>query len=173
MDKLIMALLLGGCSALTAYALRLSKPVAPASVAQSVGTPVTLVKPDEHATHAAPVTESATGAEVNKGVFDDARHEGMDQPAHAAPNPDEPASTKAFRAANDTMHREMNIQFTGDADRDFLHGMIPHHQGAVDMAKAVLAHGKDPEIRKLAESIVAAQEAEIKLMQEWLAKNRK
>jgi uncharacterized protein (DUF305 family) len=45
------------------------------------------------------------------------------------------------------------------------------NQGAVDMAKIVLAHGKDPEVKKLAEDIIKAQEAEIKWMTDWLAKN--
>ncbi|TIP21922.1 MAG: DUF305 domain-containing protein, partial [Mesorhizobium sp.] len=45
------------------------------------------------------------------------------------------------------------------------------HQGAIDMAKVVIANGKDPEIRKLAENVVKAQEAEIKKMQDWLAKH--
>lgn len=80
------------------------------------------------------------------------------------------AVTKAFKEANDRMHRDMNIAFTGDADADFARGMIPHHQGAIDMARIVLQHGKDPEIRKLAEDVVKAQEAEIRMMREWLAK---
>ena len=68
------------------------------------------------------------------------------------------------------MHKDMDIAFTGDADADFARGMIPHHQGAIDMAKIVLQYGKDPEIRKLAQDVVNAQEAEIKFMREWLAK---
>ncbi|MBL8696991.1 MAG: DUF305 domain-containing protein [Alphaproteobacteria bacterium] len=70
-------------------------------------------------------------------------------------------STRAYRQANERMHKDMAIRFTGDADKDFAAGMIPHHQGAIDMAKVVLAHGKDPEIRKLAEDIISAQEKEI------------
>jgi len=67
----------------------------------------------------------------------------------------------------------MDITFTGNADVDFVRGMIPHHQGAVDMARTVLAFGKDPQIRKLAEEVVKAQETEIAFMQEWLKKNAK
>jgi uncharacterized protein (DUF305 family) len=62
----------------------------------------------------------------------------------------------------------MMIEFTGDADMDFVKGMIPHHQGAIDMAKIVLEHGKDPQTRKLAEEIVKAQAAEIAMMTAWL-----
>jgi uncharacterized protein (DUF305 family) len=83
---------------------------------------------------------------------------------------DQSPSSLAFGAVNDKMHREMRIAFSGDADLDFVHGMIPHHQGAVDMAKIVLAFGKDPELRKLAEAIVKAQEDEIAFMQAWLVK---
>ena len=81
------------------------------------------------------------------------------------------AATKGFEAANAKMHKDMAIKFSGNADADFARGMIPHHQGAIDMAKVVLAHGKDPEIRKLAEEIIKAQESEIALMQGWLKKN--
>jgi uncharacterized protein (DUF305 family) len=51
--------------------------------------------------------------------------------------------------------------------------MIPHHQGAVDMARIVLEYGSDPEVRKFAEDVIAAQEAEINWMQDWLAKQPK
>jgi uncharacterized protein (DUF305 family) len=83
---------------------------------------------------------------------------------------DQSASSLAFAAVNDKMHRDMGIAFTGDADVDFARGMIPHHQGAVDMAKIVIAFGKDPEIRKLAEEIVKSQESEIAFMSAWLKK---
>ncbi len=83
------------------------------------------------------------------------------------------ASTKAFKAANDKMHGGMNIPFSGNADVDFVKGMVPHHQGAVDMAKIVLEHGKDPALKKLARDIIKAQDKEIAFMQRWLAKNAK
>jgi uncharacterized protein (DUF305 family) len=88
---------------------------------------------------------------------------------HAMPSAhDSGPATAAYQAALAKMHSDMAIEYTGDADRDFVRGMIPHHQGAIDMAKVVLEHGSDPEIRRLAEEIVAAQEREIAFMREWL-----
>jgi uncharacterized protein (DUF305 family) len=49
--------------------------------------------------------------------------------------------------------------------------MIPHHQGAIEMAKGELKYGQDPELRHLAEGIIAAQQSEIELMDRWLAKH--
>jgi uncharacterized protein (DUF305 family) len=102
---------------------------------------------------------------------DHTSHKMMKHDAMAMPAGDQSASSKAFAAANAKMHRDMSITFTGNADKDFVLGMIAHHQGAIDMAKVELEYGKDAEIRKLAEGIIAAQEGEIKQMKAWLKKN--
>ncbi|AFL49093.1 uncharacterized protein (DUF305 family) [Sinorhizobium fredii] len=80
-------------------------------------------------------------------------------------------SSKAFAEASAKMHKDMDIVFTGNADIDFVRGMIAHHQGAIDMAKVELEHGKDEAIRKLAEDIIKAQEAEITMMKDWLSEH--
>jgi uncharacterized protein (DUF305 family) len=71
--------------------------------------------------------------------------------------------------AMDVMHGDMhNAEYSGDADHDFVTMMIPHHQGAIDMAKALLLYGKDPQMRRLAQEIITDQQSEIQLMQLWL-----
>ncbi|MCF1465373.1 DUF305 domain-containing protein [Agrobacterium vitis] len=77
-------------------------------------------------------------------------------------------SSKAFTAANARMHKAMAMPMTGNADVDFVRGMIAHHQGAIDMAKVELQYGKDEKIRTLAEEIIKAQQGEIAMMQQWL-----
>jgi uncharacterized protein (DUF305 family) len=80
-------------------------------------------------------------------------------------------STRAFKNADERMMQHMEAPaYTGDADKDFVAHMIPHHQGAIDMAEVELKYGKDPEMKKLARNIVKAQKEEIALMQRWQAK---
>ena len=70
----------------------------------------------------------------------------------------------AFMAANERMHRDMAIAFASDADVDLVRGMIPHHQGAIDMARVVVEHGSDTEFPALDEEVIEAQEGEIAMM---------
>ena len=82
-------------------------------------------------------------------------------------------STKAFTAADDKMMMDMNRPMTGNADQDFVAGMLPHHGGAVEMARVEIQYGKDPEMLRLAHGIVAAQEKEIAQMKAWQKKHPK
>ncbi|PYB77351.1 CopM family metallochaperone [Rhizobium wuzhouense] len=102
---------------------------------------------------------------------DNTMHQGHDMSSMGQGMMDDSPSSKAFQEANEKMHKDMAVPLTGNADVDFVRGMIPHHQGAIDMAKIVLEHGKDPEIRKLAEEVIKAQEGEIAMMKDWLSKN--
>lgn len=107
------------------------------------------------------------GAMMHGGMM----HGGMSKAQNMQPKGNTDPSSLAFNGINMKMHSAMNIAFTGNADIDFVKGMVPHHQGAIDMAKTVLAFGKDPAVRKLAEEIIKAQETEIALMNEWFKKN--
>jgi uncharacterized protein (DUF305 family) len=95
-----------------------------------------------------------------------------------------PAPTAAFIASTErtfdqlmidamnVMHRGMHSALhTGDPDHDFVTMMIPHHQGAIDMAKALLLYGKDEQLKRLAQEIIADQQSEIQLMQLWLKRH--
>ena len=61
-----------------------------------------------------------------------------------------------------------SVERSGDSDVDFVRLMLPHHQAAIDMAKTQLLHGKDPQMRRLAQEIITDQQSEIVLMQLWL-----
>ncbi len=87
------------------------------------------------------------------------------------PKGDTGPSSQAYNGIMMKMHNDMAITYSGNADIDFVKGMIPHHQAAIDMAKTVIAFGKDAEVKKLAEDVIKAQEAEIAQMKTWLQKN--
>jgi uncharacterized protein (DUF305 family) len=79
---------------------------------------------------------------------------------------------KAMIAGMSRMQREMaNVQITGDPDQDFVAMMLPHHSGAIDMAKVELRYGTDPEMRRLAQSIIDGQGKERAMMLAWQAKH--
>ncbi|MBA5203971.1 DUF305 domain-containing protein [Pectobacterium aroidearum] len=84
------------------------------------------------------------------------------------------SSQQAYMKGMDAMHTEMMEGLkSNDPDIAFAKGMIAHHRGAIDMAKTELQYGKDPELRKLAEEIIKAQQPEIDQMEAWLKKQGK
>jgi len=100
------------------------------------------------------------------------------QPPHqheVSPSQDTPSASTAAKSftsltmqAMERMHRDMSIVPSGDPDRDFAAMMIPHHQGAVDMAKVELQFGRNPVLRRLAQGIIVEQLQEIEVMQREL-----
>ena len=86
---------------------------------------------------------------------------------YAADRPDYSAE-RPFLSENDAamnrMMADMTIKPSGDVDRDFVTMMVPHHQGAIDMAKAELEYGHNEQLRRMAQQIVAAQQKEIATM---------
>jgi uncharacterized protein (DUF305 family) len=113
-----------------------------AAVAVALAVPSQTLSQSGHNAHAAHSGGAATAAWARGDDFARALYTGMTR-----------------------MHEEMlRTPPTGDADRDFLAMMIPHHAGAVEMARLLLIHGKDPLVRRLAEEIIAGQQAEIDAM---------
>jgi hypothetical protein len=80
-------------------------------------------------------------------------------------------AARGYEAAMNRMQRGMAVAISGDADVDFARMMIPHHQGAIDMAQVELAQGKDPALRAMAQDIIKAQEGEIATLKDWLDKH--
>ena len=97
------------------------------------------------------------------------------QKAHSAPaSIATNAATAAYGAASDKMMNGMmgdSMAHSGNADRDFVKIMIPHHQGAIDVANVELKYGSDPDLKALAQTVVTAQQAEIDEMTTWLTAN--
>jgi len=105
-------------------------------------------------------------------------HHGDSQPQAAELKPFEASTAKSFATLMDEAMAIMDqgmqrAPMNGDADHDFVTMMIPHHQGAVDMAKAVLLYTRDPAMRNLAQGIITEQQYEIQLMQTWLEQHKK
>ena len=87
------------------------------------------------------------------------------------PKPNTKAMQQAYAKGMNTMHSDMMLGIADpEADMAFARGMLPHHIGAVDMAKAQLKYGTDEEMRKLAQDIINAQEPEIEIMQDWIGR---
>ncbi len=111
---------------------------------------------------------AASRAERLAGAPSSARHSHSHHDTSVTPA--DPFATE-MHGHMEAMVRAMHaVPASGDPDRDFLAMMIPHHQGALDMARLVLLHGRDPLTRQLAEDIIASQQAEIGSMQERLAR---
>ncbi|KAA9325111.1 DUF305 domain-containing protein [Hymenobacter busanensis] len=84
-------------------------------------------------------------------------------------DPNDPFTSK-MKASMDGMMQNMPKE-TGNVDQDFVGMMIPHHQSAVDMAKAEVAHGRDTKLKEMAQKMIDAQQKEIQQFKDWQAKN--
>lgn len=118
-----------------------------------------------------PATRSGdhgVGHDMGRDVGHDMGHD-MSHTDHGAPAPANTPADAAYMKAMQGMNAAMSAPMTGDADVDFVTMMLPHHQGAVDMAKAALDHAKDPFVRELAANVVRTQASEIAEMNAWLA----
>lgn len=104
------------------------------------------------------------------GAFAD-EHAGHQMPAADAAQLS--AASKAYEEAMQKMHKDMTVPYSNDVDVDFVRGMMPHHQGAIDQAQVLLKYSKNLRLRRLAGGIIAAQKREIAFMKYWLAEHEK
>lgn len=110
-------------------------------------------------------TKPAGSAAGNAQAID---HSAM---GHGAPT----SETDAARAYNESMarmHRDMG-QASVDPDESFARMMLAHHEGAIEMARIELKYGRDPELRRLAEQVVASQEPEVRQLRRWLETHKR
>ncbi len=122
-----------------------------------------------HGSHGAPAAAGAPKGHAGAGPMSMESMQAMMKTM--IPAPGDAASTKDFKSADMKMMHDMVVPYTGNPDIDFRAKMIPHHQGAIDMAKVALAHAKDETTKALATQIIKDQEREIAEMREWLSKN--
>ncbi|NDP61407.1 DUF305 domain-containing protein [Polaromonas sp.] len=113
------------------------------------------------------LSAAAFTAQAQPAAAMPAEHAGMNHAADAGASD----ATRAFQQGEEKMMKDMGRPYTGNADKDFVAHMIPHHEGAVDMANVQLKYGKDPELRKMARDIIKAQKQEIAFMKKWQARH--
>ncbi len=82
-------------------------------------------------------------------------------------------ASKAYEDAMQKMHKDMTVPYSNDVDLDFVRGMMPHHQGAIDQAQVLLKYSKNLRLRRLAGGIIAAQRREINFMKHWMEEHEK
>ena len=94
---------------------------------------------------------------------------GVHAQSHVGGSQTNDSNWSEFLASMEKMHMAMGaVERSGKSDIDFVRLMIPHHQGAIDMAKAELLYGEDAQMRRLAQEIITEQHLEIQLMERWL-----
>ncbi|UOQ69964.1 DUF305 domain-containing protein [Hymenobacter cellulosilyticus] len=91
-------------------------------------------------------------------------------PANYKPTDPADPFTSKMKTSMDGMMTNMG-QASGNVDQDYANLMVPHHQSAVDMARAEVAHGRDAKLKQMAQQMIAAQEKEIQQFKDWQAKN--
>jgi uncharacterized protein (DUF305 family) len=130
-----------------------------------MASPAGPARAQEHGVHAGHGSHAGAGSDAaGQGAQDRAIATGTD----GRVTPDRAAASREMAAINRRMHAAMSVPMTGNLDADFVRGMIPHHQGAIDMAELALKHSNDPFVRTLARGIIGAQRREITAMRAWL-----
>ena len=113
------------------------------------------------------LSAAAFTAQAQTAVPMPAEHMSMNHAADAQASD----ATRAFQQGGEKMMKDMSRPYSGDADKDFVAHMLPHHEGAVHMAEVQLKYGKDPELRKMARDIIKSQKQEVVFMKKWQAKH--
>src|ERR1700712_3117059 len=112
------------------------------------------------------------GTVFAQGITDHGSMTGMEMGSMKS-NPKDDASTSEFKVADTAMMKDMDVPYTGDPEVDFYAHMIPHHKGAVAMAKVALKYAKDPAAKAMAQKIIADQTTDISDMEAWLKRRGK